>query len=313
MKYTLEDQVVLITGGSQGLGKQFAVKYYNESVRTKIIIVSRSVAKLKNAVTDITKGDKASPLNSDTDVFGSDQRVYYMSCDMSEHESVAGLFDTLFAVKLLPTQVLACAGGSTPKLFKDLTGSEIEMGIRMNYMSTVFLANKVAQLLPHSHLILFSSETAFFPFIGYGQYAPLKVSIKALTSILRQELSEGRVSCVFPSNFASEGFTVEELTKPSITKQIEGPSETISCEECCDKIVWWLSKGYDDVSIGFLGWVLMSTDMGLNKHHNYSFLWFLQILFGTLTNLLIVPLFMMKCTYDIKKWYKEQHNKQHKI
>lgn len=177
-------------------------------------------------------------------------------------------------------------------------------------MSTVYLAHKVVQLLPHSHLVLFSSETAFFPFIGYGQYAPLKVSIKALTSILRQELNEGRVSCVYPSNFASEGYTLEETTKPAITKQIEGPSDTISCELCCDKIVWWLSRGYDDVSIGFLGWVLMSTDMGLNKHHNFSFLWFLQILFGTLTNLIIVPLFMMKCTYDIKKWYKEQHAKQ---
>lgn len=53
MKFTLEDQVVLITGGSQGLGKEFAKKYYNEAENTKIIIVSRSEARLLDTCNEI--------------------------------------------------------------------------------------------------------------------------------------------------------------------------------------------------------------------------------------------------------------------
>lgn len=313
MKYTLENQVVLITGGSQGLGKQFASKYYTESVNSKIIIVSRSVAKLEKAIAEITNDSNkpAKCLDKDTKI-NDGNRIFYIASDLSISESVSQMFEILFALDLIPTQVLACAGGTTPKLFKDLTGAELESGVKMNYLTALFLANKVAQLLPHSHLILFSSETAFFPFIGYSQYAPLKVSIKALASILRQELSETRITCVYPGNFQSEGYALEEKTKPSITKQIEGASEAISCAECCDRIVWWLNKGYDDITVDFIGWILMSTDMGLNKHHNYSFLWFLQLLIGTIANLLVVPLFMVKCSYDIKVWHRQQDKKQMK-
>lgn len=306
IKYTLENQVVLITGGSQGLGKQFALKYYTETIRSKIVIVSRAADKLERAITDITKGLVKPKKLSRTTTWYDKDRIAYISCDLSAYESVTEMFDVLFINGVVPSQVLACAGGSTPKLFKNLTGDELEAGVKMNYLTTLFVAHKVAQLVPHCHLILFSSETAFFPFIGYAQYAPLKGSIKALASILRQELSGIRISCVYPGNFQSEGYALEELTKPSITKEIEGASEAISCEKCCNRIVGWLSRGYDDIIVDLIGWFLMSTDMGLNKHHTYSFLWIVQLIIGTLANLLIVPIYMIKCSYDIKQWRKRE-------
>ncbi|CCE91768.1 3-dehydrosphinganine reductase TDEL_0D01840 [Torulaspora delbrueckii] len=308
IKYGLEDQVVLITGGSQGLGKQFAKKYYNESVRSKVVIVSRGVEKLRNAIQEVTDGEVSPRPLTKTDIWSGKDRIAYVPCDLSDYSSVSQLFEILKANDIVPTQFLACAGGSTPKLFKDLTGEQLEAGVKMNYFTALFLSHKVAQLYPYSHLILFSSETAFFPFIGYAQYAPSKEGIKALVSILRQELSHTRVSCVYPGNFESEGFALEELEKPAITKKIEGPSEPISCEECCNRIVRRLSQGYDDITVDLVGWFLMSTDMGLNKHDNYSFLWFLQLILGTLSNLFIVPIFMLMCRYDINKWHRNQKN-----
>lgn len=309
VKYTLEDQVVLISGGSQGLGKQFAAKYYQETVKSKIIVVSRSAEKLNSAIREIS-GGKVEPkrLTEETKWTDTD-RIAYVPCDLSDREAVAQLFDVLAVNGVELTQVLACAGGSTPKLFKDLTAEELEAGVKMNYLTTLYLSHKVAQLFPRCHLVLFSSETSFFPFIGYAQYAPLKGSIKSLTSILRQEMPEMRISCVYPGNFDSEGYSVEELTKPSITKQIEGASELISCEECCNRVVRWLRRGYDDVTVDFIGWVLMSTDMGLNKHNNRSFLWFLQLLLGTLANLIVVPIYMLICSNDIRKWHKNQEKR----
>lgn len=323
-KFPLEDQVILITGGSQGLGKQFAYKYFHETKRTKVIVVSRSDAKLKPVVEEIEAGedidDEGVCLHHDTlneDVINK-RRIFYLATDLSDFNAVDDMFNTLIKFKLCPTVILNCVGGSTPKLFKDLTSNEIELGINQNYKSVVTLTHsflqKYDQLAQFSsdykcHVVLFSSEVSFFPFIGYGQYAPLKVAMKALISILRQEIlapefkDKVTLSCVYPGNFKSEGYELEELTKPAITKIIEGPSFPISCDECCNKIIYWLDKGYNDVTTDAVGWLLMAVDMGLNKNNNNSFLYWLQLLIGVLANLIIVPIYMIICKWQINSYF----------
>lgn len=369
-KFVLDGQVVLITGGSQGLGKQFGHKYYEQS-NSKIVLVSRSEMKLCKAISEITGGSHepvkldlvrcampkgvASRTNreddgndydndyndndedgessgllrsnsnssyrnnnsstvglrgdgsSNSNGSGSKNRLFYFPCDLSEADEVEKLFTVLEFNNLLPTQLLSCAGGSIPKLFTELTTKELEMGVKVNYMTTLFVVHRAMQLVPTAHLILFSSATAFFPFIGYSQYAPAKVSLKALVSILRHELPNTRISCIYPGNFYSEGYILEEMSKPEITRSIEGSSYPISCEECCDKIVWWLQHGYDDITTDSVGWLLMSLDMGLNKHNNNSAYWFLQWIVGVVANLLIVPFYMVLCSYQIKKWHQKNN------
>ncbi|CCK69289.1 3-dehydrosphinganine reductase KNAG_0C01750 [Huiozyma naganishii CBS 8797] len=310
-RYTLEGQVVLLAGASQGLGRQFAAKYFRETRETRVVLVSRSAPKLLAAIEEITGGDGAESvvcLNGELPAVVPPQaRLMYYACDLGDASAVEELFCTLKRAQLVPTQVLSCVGGSVPKLFRDLTLAELDLGVRMNYMSALFLSHAALRLGTPCHLILFSSVTAFFPFIGYSQYAPAKVAIKSLVGIIRQECPPGslmRISCVYPGNFQSEGFILEELTKPEITRQLEGPSAAIPCELCCDKIVSWLSLGYDDITTDAIGWVLMSLDMGLNKHYNNSFLWLLQLLLGAVTNLIVVPLYMVYCNWEIRRYFK---------
>ncbi|CCH61018.1 hypothetical protein TBLA_0D05250 [Henningerozyma blattae CBS 6284] len=316
--FKLNNQIVLITGGSQGLGKSFATKYFKDAINTTVIISSRSEKKLTTASLDIASKARRSVDPSkinlakmtnpiDLSIPSASNRLFYIPCDLSNYNNVQSMFDTLQLHNLLPTQVIACAGGSTPKLFKDLTPTELELGVKTNYLTVLYLAHTVARLLDHCHLILFASSTTFFPFIGYSQYAPMKVSVKALASILRQELPHFRISCVYPGNFKSEGFDNEELTKPSITKIIEGPSAPISSDECRDKILKWLKLGYDDITTDLIGWILMSLDLGLNKHSTSSPLWVLQFLFGVTANLIVVPIYMLFCNIQITKWFKKQH------
>lgn len=340
-QFQLEDQIVLVTGGSQGLGRQFAYKYYHETKRTKIIVVSRSRDKLKSVVEDIEGEDTKEPgicLNYNGQPLPEDRRIFYLPCDLSDFTSVQGMFNILIEHQLSPTVILSCVGGSIPKLFKDLTPKELELGIHQNYKSVVTLTHTFLQRYQdlqsasittsdqkledyRCHIVLFSSEVSFFPFIGYGQYAPLKVAMKALVSILRQEILSPefgkdhiRLSCVYPGNFHSEGYELEELTKPAITKEIEGPSSPISCNECCDKIIYWLNKGYDDVTTDAIGWILMAVDMGLNKNNNKSFLYWLQLLVGIFANLIIVPIYMLVCQWQINQYFKksEQPDKDKK-
>lgn len=308
-RYSLKNQVVLIAGGSQGLGKAFASKFYNEGSNNKVIVVSRSRTKLQNAVCDVSGLKTAPELLPDTEIPKNGNHIWYSPCDLAEYAQVEKLYESLKACSLEPTQVLLCAGGSTPGLFKDLQGPELELGVRVNYMTCVNLAHIAVCHWPTSHLVFFSSEVAFFPFIGYSQYAPLKQSIKSLVAILRQECPQQRISCVYPGNFNSEGYVLENETKPAITKEIEGPSDAISCQECCARICKTLISGYDDVTTDLIGWVLMSTDMGLNKQNNVSFGWPLQWLLGILANLIIVPVYMLICKFQIKKWHNSRQKK----
>ncbi|EDO17215.1 hypothetical protein Kpol_1035p28 [Vanderwaltozyma polyspora DSM 70294] len=322
MSYSLVDQVVLITGGSQGLGKQFAKKYYEEGRNCKIIIVSRSEQKLLKAISDITYYPLPDIDNnqfllsvpkdsiSTREINESGNELYYFPSDLGSYKGVANLFSILAEKSLLPTQIISCAGGSVPKLFVELTREELEAGIDVNYKTTLYVSHFAAQFIPSCHLILFSSVTAFYPFIGYSQYAPLKGSVKALASILRQELPYMRISVVYPGNFQSEGYELENMTKPEITKTMEGASQPITCEECCDKIIWWLKYGYDDITTDFIGWFLMSLDMGLNKHNNKSPLWFLQLLLGAITNLTAVPVHMLICSFQIRSWFKKNEDRR---
>ncbi|CAI4060437.1 hypothetical protein SUVZ_04G4750 [Saccharomyces uvarum] len=318
MKYTLEDQIVLITGGSQGLGKEFAKKYYNETENTKIIVVSRSEAKLLDTCNEIRL---AAHLRKETSDEGQvqhklaapldpEQRLFYYPCDLSCYESVEKLFNVLRDFELLPTQTLCCAGGSVPKLFRELSGQDLNQGMDINYKTTLNVAHQLAlaeQTREH-HLIIFSSVTALYPFIGYSQYAPAKTAIKSLVAILRQELTNFRVSCVYPGNFESEGFTLEQVTKPKITKLIEGPSDAIPCKEACDIVATALARGQDDVFTDFVGWMIMGMDLGLTiKKSRFVAL---QWLFGILLNIVVVPFYLAGCSWYIRKWFRENDSKK---
>lgn len=306
MKYQIDNQVVLISGGSQGLGREFARKYYKDSNST-VIIVSRSEAKLLKAAKEIVNTDKYLDLK---DAKGG-CRFMYHSCDVSDITQVENMFDILKAKCIEITQVFCCAGGAIPKLLSDLSGAELSAGIITNYntalnLTHVSLKNNV------KHLILFSSCTAVYPFIGYSQYAPSKAAIRSLVAILRQEFPNTRVSCVYPGNFDSEGYEEEKLTKPDICYIIEGPSNNISCEECCAKIINFLKRGYDDITTDFIGWLLFACSMGFNTHSTKYFMWPLGWLLGSFFNFFIIPIYMITCTLSIKNWRKKVNGQQNK-
>ncbi|CEP64735.1 3-dehydrosphinganine reductase LALA0_S13e01838g [Lachancea lanzarotensis] len=308
-RFALDNQVVLVAGGSQGLGKEFARKFHQEGSNTITIIVSRSRSKLEQATREISGEQLAQELTGGLELARGSNRILFSPCDVADYVQVERLREKLDSSSLKPTVVLLCAGGSHPELFKDLKPEELELGVKVNYLTCTNLAHVAVRHWQSAHLVFFSSATAFFPFIGYSQYAPLKQSIKALVAILRQECSQHRISCVYPGNFDSEGYALENETKPAITREIEGPSDALSCETCCNRIVKQLQMGYDDIVTDFIGWVLMSTDMGLNKQNNVSIGWPLQWILGIVANLIIVPVYMLICKFQIRKWHKSCEKK----
>ncbi|CAK7913164.1 3-ketodihydrosphingosine reductase Tsc10p [[Candida] anglica] len=294
-------KTALILGASQGLGADLALKLYQENC--SVILVARTESKLKAQVETI-RGTSSKE---------SQTTANYIPCDASDYNSCVELWKNVYSEGWDPDYIFCCAGSSIPKLFGDLSGSELSMGITTNYSTTLNLIHsgfkEVKQKLEGGttpkprHIILFSSVVSFFPFIGYAQYAPMKAAIQSLSIILRQELGpfNYRVSCVFPGNFQSEGFDEEQKTKPEITKTIEGPSSPIPGPECAQIVLNKLDQGYDTITTDAIGWLLGCSVLGVLPRT-----WgFLQVLVSLVFSI-IAPIANWVIYRDIVKYFDKE-------
>ncbi|ODQ83051.1 hypothetical protein BABINDRAFT_159517 [Babjeviella inositovora NRRL Y-12698] len=301
--FKVKDKLVVITGGSQGVGAEFAKQLFNKGA--DVIIISRTASKLKSVCDQISQ--QRTP--ADTKNY-----IEYIVADVSEYKGCQGVFEHELLKTRKPDIVMCCAGSSAPGLFLDLTPESLESGVKTNYNTAVYFAHAAlkhmttvsdGQSVPleRRHLVVFSSVVAFFPFIGYGQYAPLKAGIRALSDVLRQECIPYniRVSAVFPGNFDSEGYVEENKTKPEITSIIEGPSEAISCELCVKKILSQLEWGYEMVTTDNIGWVLGCSMLGASPRSWWLFQAIMAFIFA-----LIAPVASGVVNWQIKHYFKHK-------
>lgn len=300
-----EGKHALIVGASQGVGAELGYNLFKRNC--SVTLVARSQDKLKSHVEKI-KGLK----DSNSELTGE---VEYRVCDASSYESCAELWNNLLEDKKDPDFIFCCTGGSTPKLFADLTKEDLQLGITTNYtVSLNVIHSGFKQILESNrgvpraefkkrHVILFSSVVSFYPFIGYAQYAPLKSAVQSLSLILRQELGpfNYRVSCVFPGSFQSEGYDEEEKTKPKITKEIEGPSKPIPVEICADMVVSQLDKGYDTITTDFIGWLLGCSVLGTLPRS-----WGILQVFVSLIFLIIGPIANLVVYKSVLDFFKKR-------
>ncbi|KAI3404183.2 TSC10 [Candida oxycetoniae] len=302
--FNVDGKTALIVGASQGLGVDLARKLYLQNC--SIVLVARTTEKLQfhgKSILALETGPSHTA------------KVTYFTCDASKYEDCQRLWKDTYSSGFEPNVIICCAGSSMPKLFNDLTANDISLGIDVNYKTAVNIVHSGFKYMltsqpsttlskdwPQRHIVLFGSVVGFFPFIGYGQYAPMKAAIDSLSIILRQELKpyNFRVSCVYPGNFQSEGFEEEQRTKPQITKTIEGPSKPISGEECAGIIIDKLSKGYDTITTDFIGWLLSCSVLGVRPHQWWIFQVIVSFIFS-----IIEPIVMWTIGRDIANSFKK--------
>lgn len=301
-KLVVQDKLALVTGASQGLGLELAEKLYNKGC--SVILVARREAVIKK---------EAERIKSNHGKFSN--TIDYIACDVSDYKQCQEMWASMAQDGKDPDFIFNCVGGSVCKLFTELSGDELSLGINTNYTATLFPIHAgIKQVLgdnqsksrkefKHRHIVIFLSVAGVYPLIGYSQYAPLKAALMALSLNLRQELTayNYRVSCIFPGNFDSEGYREEERTKPSITKKIEGSSVAITTSKAADMILRDLDRGYDVSYTDSIGWILSSASLGTNPRY-----WsVLQIIVSFLFSI-IAPFASMAVDRDIEGYFKEK-------
>lgn len=294
----VEGKTVIVSGASQGLGRSLALKLHARGAN--VVLVARTASKLQ---------ELADSLNENR--MSSNQQAYAYPLDLSIKEYVLEFGKWLDDRVDNLVGVFCCAGSSIPKLFTNLSLDEIDNGININYKTCIYLLHVTIPLLKRSkektNIVIFSSSVAFYSFIGYSQYAPLKSALQSLGDILRQELDPYNinVSTVFPGNFASEGFHEENLTKPAITSQIEGASVPISVDECADKVLSGITNSESYIHTDFIGWVLSCFSLGFGPRS-----WWLFQIPVAVIGVLFARLISKYHDYQVKQWVAANRHKQ---
>ena len=184
--YNLESKVVLVTGASQGLGKQFAELLCAKGAR--VALAARQVAKITSLKEELeVKGGIAYAVEMDV----LDKQSISDCVEVVEHE--LGSIDVL----------INNAGVAINKFFLDVTEEEYDSVLGTNLKGCFFCAQAVAKKMANrksGSIINISSVLGTRPIGTLTTYCASKAGLNQLTATMALELARSgvRVNAIAP-------------------------------------------------------------------------------------------------------------------
>ena len=184
--YDLENKVVLVTGASQGLGKQFAELLCAKGAR--VALAARQVAKIISLKEELeAKGGIAYAVEMDV----LDQQSISDCVEVVEHE--------LGSIEVLVNN----AGVAINKFFLDVTEEEYDSVLGTNLKGCFFCAQAVAKKMANrksGSIINISSVLGTRPIGTLTTYCASKAGLNQLTATMALELARSgvRVNAIAP-------------------------------------------------------------------------------------------------------------------
>lgn len=296
-KMPLEGRRVFITGGSQGVGKALAILCTRRGAHVCI------VARNKNILNEALKEMETVRCNPT-------QQLQAISADLTIADEAKRALNKYSNEP--PDIVFCCVGASQPGFFIDLSPKQIEEGMKVNYLSSAYMAHAalrkmVAKPLPSNasprRIIFCSSLLAFLGMTGYSQYSPAKSALRSLTDTLRQEsiLYGVEVHCAFLATVYTPGFEKEQLIKPKLTKELEGIDKGQTPDVVALRMVENLEKGKFFITTEILGDLLKNNMRGPTPKDNVI----IDTVLGYIASL-VFPFVRMIHDRTVRKYAKKE-------
>lgn len=192
MKIDYKGKIVVITGGSSGIGLATAMELARQ--HAILILIARNKERLHQAKIAVKKVNA----NAAVDTYAVDISVpEEITPVISEIGSRFGRIDLL----------INCAGMVTCGRFKDQSNEDLDKVIQINYMGCVYVTKAAWPYLQacRGQLSFVSSVAGYFGVIGYSSYSPSKFAMTGLAEVLRYEgKTDGiSVSIIYPPNTAT--------------------------------------------------------------------------------------------------------------
>ena len=177
-------KIVLVTGGSRGLGKNMALSLAHKGFDILLTYNSQQEEAQEVAAEIQKTGRKAAALK----------------LDVSDSGSFPGFFDTVS--KTLDFNfgtdkfdfLINNAGVGIHKAFMDTTEADFDLLANIQFKGVFFLTQKALPLLNDGGgIVNISTGLARFSLPGYAAYASMKGAVETLTKYLAKELGERKI------------------------------------------------------------------------------------------------------------------------
>ncbi|MCS7011128.1 MAG: SDR family oxidoreductase [Anaerolineales bacterium] len=238
------EKIVLITGGSSGIGLALAKQLAAEGAR--LWLTGRRPDALAVAGLEVERAGGRTP--------------GLFPADVSDYAQVEALLAEVVRQDGLPDLVINSAGITHPGYVQDIPVAVFHRLMEVNYFGTVHVVKAV---LPgmiargSGHIVNISSAAGFLGVFGYSAYGASKYAVRGFSDVLRAEMKPYgiRVSIVFPPDTDTPQLAYETPLKPPETKIISGNAKVMSAEAVATAILKGIRRGQYIILPGFDVWL----------------------------------------------------------
>ncbi len=239
-----QDKLVVITGGSSGIGLASARQY--AQLGANIVILARDQGKLDLAVASIEK-EKLSVA----------QKVAGRSVDVADPAAIQAAAGQIIAEFGSPDILINSAGVARPGIFAEMDGDLYRWMMDINFHGTV---NCIKAFLPamlarqSGHIVNLSSAAGFLGLYGYTAYGATKFAIKGFSDALRLELKPQHidVSVVFPPDTETPQLVEDNLYKTPVLIAAEEGSQIMTADQVARSILDGVDRRHYIITPGWM-------------------------------------------------------------
>ena len=194
--FSVQDRVVLVSGGSRGIGRSLAEGLVQRGAR--VFISGREASTLEQTAREIS-----TPENP----------VEYIVCDVSKASEIPRMLDQLIQKAGRIDSLLNVAGINVRKRVEQYSVEEFDKILDINMKGAFLVAQEVGRRLivqkTGGTIINVDSLNSFRPLKGVQPYAMSKAAVSAMTRGMAMEWGEHgiRVNAIAP------GFILTDLTR----------------------------------------------------------------------------------------------------
>jgi 3-dehydrosphinganine reductase len=266
-----QNKVVIITGGSSGIGLAIAAEFLKEQAR--VVIIARNGERLQKAKELLETIPGHSP-------------VLAISADVSDRIKMKEAMDKVGQNYGRIDVLVNCAGFINCGRFTDQSAEAIEQCLLVNYMGAVNASKAAWEWLRQSNgqLAFISSVAGYMGLIGYSSYAPPKFALTGLAECLRMEAARDgmSVSIIYPPDTDTPLLEYERKFSLPESRALSENIKVISAEKVAAKFLQGLRKKkfeiYCDFNSRFLrgvknnfpGWFYFMTSRVVKKAESKS-------------------------------------------
>lgn len=228
-----KDKVIIITGGSSGLGKALATRLVAQGAH--VGLVARDKRKLEDVKNELIAAK------------GAGQKIETFSCDVSHQEATENAFHEIAQTLGEPDVLINSAGILREGYFEKLPLSTFRDVMDINFFGIIHCIRAV---LPYfkkkgsGRIVNIASLGGKIGSFGYGAYCSSKFALVGLTDILRAELKPQNIMLhlVCPGEFQSPMVDDLNTYRTHENKAVTQTVPVLSLDRVADDVMTGLLK-----------------------------------------------------------------------